>query len=105
MRALLATAFALALLLPPFLVGVCAWLWHSTLAHPWSFVAIGLCLLYAMSAYLMTRQFRSIGMTGQRSSEGRSRLDQVLRREAVSSLALFLLAAAVALGLLRLLLA
>ena len=105
MRALLVTVFGGALLLPPLLVGSCAWLWQSNLAHPWLFATLGLFLLYATAAYLLVRQFRDIGITGQRSSDGGIRTDRLLRQEAVSSLLIFLLVSAGSLASLRYVLA
>ena len=105
MRALLVTVFGGALILPPLLVGACVWVWQSNLAHPWWFATVGLCLLYALVTYLLVRQFRDIGITGQRSSDGGIRLARRLRQEAVSSLLIFLLVSAGSLALLAYVLA
>ena len=101
MRALLATAFLLALLLPLLLVGSSAWAWWPGLSYPWAFVASGLCLLYAVAASLMTRQFRDIGIAGQASAEVGRGVAAIMRRESIYSLAVFFVVAVPSLWLLR----
>ena len=102
-RQLLKAAFLCALLLPPLFVGLAAWAWWSALSAPWAFVVAGCLLLYGFAAYLMTRQFRGIGITGQPSSSGRDVLAS-LRREAALSLAVFSGFATLSLSVLRFLL-
>ena len=104
MRQMLKAAFLSALLLPPLLVGLAAWAWWSALTRPWVFVVGGSVLLYLMAGYLVTRQFRSIGISGQPSPSGGRAVLAVLRREAVLSLAVFVGFAIVGLTLLRLVL-
>lgn len=101
MRELLAAVFGFALLAPPLFVGTCTWLWLSKLAHPRWFAALGLLSLYCVSAYLLLRQFRDVGISGQRTSDGGIQVEQHIYSEALFSLMLFLAAAMLCLAVLR----
>ena len=101
MRSLLVAVFGCALLAPPLLVGIFTWLWLAKLAHPWWFAALGLFSLYCVAAYLLLRQFRRVGISGQRSSDGGIQVEQLLHSEALASLMVFLAAAMLCLAVLR----
>ena len=101
MRALLVAVFGFALLAPPLLVGICTWLWLAKLAHPWWFAALGLFSLYCVAAYQLLRQFRDVGISGQRSADGGIQVEQLIHSEALFSLMVFLAAAMLCLTVLR----
>ena len=98
---LLKASLLVALLLPGSVIGLAAWAWWGTLSKPWLFVLLGLVSLYALSAYLMLRQFGQIGISGEPSATAAEAFQSFLIREATSSLVLFLIAAGLALWLLR----
>ena len=98
---LLKASLLIALLLPGSIVGLAAWAWWSTLSRPWLFALLGLVTLYALSAYLMLRQFGQIGISGESSADAAAAFQSFLIREATSSLVLFLLAAGTILWMLR----
>jgi len=101
MRAHLVAVFGFALLAPPLLVGICTWLWLDKLAHPLWFAALGLFSLYSVSAYLLLRQFRDVGISGQRSSDGGFQIEQLIHNQALFALIVFLAAAMICLAVLR----
>ncbi len=63
----------------------------SSLGRPWVFVGLALVALYCVSAYLFLRQFSGIGITGVVGTNPQTPF-QMLRREALLSLAVFAVA-------------
>ena len=96
------TTLLLAVLLPPVLVGAAALAWWSSLNSRWIFVAIGLGVIYALSAYLMFRQLPAVGMAGQAPGGGvRQAFNAELAKQSVLALAQLVVGSAVILWLLR----
>jgi hypothetical protein len=89
-----------ALVLPAALAAIATSVWWPALAHPWLFLALALLSLYGIAAYLMLRQFRDVGISGQPTVVSEAPL-QMLRGEAVRALLFFVAAGAAALWILR----
>jgi hypothetical protein len=98
---LLKAPLLVALLLPGLVAGLCAWSWWSSLSRPWLFLLLSLVSLYALSAYLMLRQFGQIGISGQPSANAAETFGAFLIREGASALIVFFVASGAILWLLR----
>jgi bacteriorhodopsin len=65
MRQLVMTVLVLGMVLPPVFVGAAAYRWWPSLQYRWLFVGVGLAAIYALSAYLMLRQFPHIELANR----------------------------------------